>query len=59
MNPSATLSRYIHQFSHLRMDKTGGWNTLTTFRAPHKPFLLLAILDLFSQARISLNQILV
>jgi superfamily II DNA/RNA helicase len=32
---------------------------LTTFRAPHKPFLLLAILDLFAQARISLNQILV
>jgi putative restriction endonuclease len=39
------------------VDKTGGWNALTTFRAPHKPFLLLAILDLFAQARITSNLI--
>jgi putative restriction endonuclease len=57
MNPSADISKYIHQFSHLRMDKTGGWNALTTFRAPHKPFLLLAILDQFAQARITSNLI--
>jgi hypothetical protein len=57
MNPSADISKYIHQFSHLRMDKTGGRSALTTFRSSHKPFLLFAILDLFAQARITSNLI--
>jgi putative restriction endonuclease len=55
MNPE--LQKYIHQFAHLRTDRTGGWTEITAYRAPHKPFLLLAILDLFTQARLKSNLI--
>jgi putative restriction endonuclease len=41
----------------LRTDKTGGWNAGTQNQAPHKPFLLLAVLDLFAQGRITSNLI--
>ena len=55
MNPE--LQKYIHQFSDLRTDRTGGWTEITAFRAPHKPFLLLSIIDLFTQARLTANLI--
>jgi putative restriction endonuclease len=32
---------YLHKFSHLRTDRTGGWTTVTQNQAPHKPILLL------------------
>lgn len=51
------LSQYLHNFSHLRTDRTGGWDTRTQGRAPHKPILLLSVLDLFAQGRIPANLI--
>jgi putative restriction endonuclease len=55
MNASAEFSKYIYQFAHLRTDKTGGWTAATSFRAPHKPFLLLSVIDLFAQGRLPSN----
>jgi putative restriction endonuclease len=57
MASQKVLSIYINKFSKLRTDKTGGWNASTQNQAPHKPFLLLAVLDLFAQGRISSNLI--
>ena len=51
------LQRYIKAFSKLRTDKTGGWTQKTNFRAPHKPILLLSVLDLFAQGSIKSNLI--
>lgn len=51
-----TIDCYIAAFSRLRTDKNRKcWTAATTFRAPHKPFLLLAILDLVAQGRIVQN----
>ena len=45
---------YIEAFSKLRTDKNKNrWSAATTFRAPHKPFLLLSILDLISEGLIT------
>ncbi len=45
---------YIKAFSELRTDKNKKrWSAATTFRAPHKPFLLLSILDLISEGLIT------
>jgi putative restriction endonuclease len=45
---------YIEAFSKLRTDKNRNrWSAATTFRAPHKPFLLLSILDHISEGLIS------
>jgi len=52
-----TLTPYIRQFSHLRTDRTGGWTVATQGQAPHKPILLLSVLDLFAQRRIIDNLI--
>lgn len=49
------LSIYIHKFSHLRTDRTAGWTVATQGQAPHKPILLLSVLDLFAQGRIISN----
>ena len=50
------LKSYIHQFSSLRTDKNRyRWTESTNFRAPHKPLLLLSILDLFAQGTIKSN----
>jgi putative restriction endonuclease len=55
---NTTLQNYIDQFSHLHTDiNHNRWTEATKFRAPHKPFLLLSILDLFSQGTISSNLI--
>ena len=51
------LSKYIQLFSKLRTDRTGGWTDATRGQAPHKPFLLLSVLDLFAQGRIATNLI--
>jgi putative restriction endonuclease len=51
------LSFYLQKFSHLRTDRTGGWTAATRGQAPHKPILLLAVLDLFAQGRITINLI--
>jgi putative restriction endonuclease len=57
MDSQKGLSFYINKFSKLRTDKTGGWNADIQNQAPHKPFLLVAILDLFSQGKIPSNLI--
>ena len=50
------LDPYIKVFSHLRTDKNRKrWSALTAFQAPHKPFLLLFIMDLIAQRLIAQN----
>jgi putative restriction endonuclease len=51
------LPIYLKKFSHLRTDRTGGWTAATQGQAPHKPILLLSVLDLFAQGRITNNLI--
>lgn len=52
------LQYYIYHFSHLHTDTNRQrWTPATHFRAPHKPFLLLSILDLFAQGAIQTNLI--
>ena len=53
----ATLSNYLNSFSRLRTDRTAGWTVVTHGQAPHKPILLLSVLDLFAQGRITANLI--
>ena len=57
MSIESILPRYIKLFSHLRTDRTGGWTAATQGQAPHKPILLLSVLDLFAQGRITANLI--
>ena len=56
-NQDSILARYLHHFAHLRTDRTGGWTAATQGRAPHKPILLLSVLDLAAQGRIANNLI--
>lgn len=45
---------YLQSFSTLRCDKNKNrWSAVTCFQAPHKPFLLLSILDLIASGSIS------
>ncbi|MFM8319609.1 MAG: HNH endonuclease [Chloroflexota bacterium] len=53
----AWLSFYLNRFSHLNPNRNGGWDDRTLGRAPHKPILLLSILDLFAQGRVITNLI--
>ncbi|PKO13400.1 MAG: HNH endonuclease [Chloroflexi bacterium HGW-Chloroflexi-10] len=54
--PDLFLNHYIEQFSRLRTDKNKKhWPVMTNYRAPHKPFLLLTILDLAAQAGLPTN----
>jgi putative restriction endonuclease len=49
---------YIHKFSSLRTDRgRNRYPTYTLHRAPHKPFLLLSIMDLIAQGTIISNLI--
>lgn len=52
------LEEYVKAFSRLRTDKnTKRWTEATKYRAPHKPLLLLSVLDLFAQGNINANLI--
>lgn len=52
------LDHYIHAFSHLHTDKNRTyWADNTHHRAPHKPLLLLSVLDLFAEGAILHNRI--
>lgn len=52
------LTNYIDKFSSLNTDKSKSrWGEETNYRAPHKPLLLLAILDLFAEGSIQTNLI--
>lgn len=51
-------SDYIGAFANLRSDASHTrWSALTRHRAPHKPLLLLAVIDLFAQGDIQSNLI--
>jgi hypothetical protein len=48
------LEKYLHMFAKLRTDKSRDrYPQITYHRAPHKPFLLLSIIDLIAQGRIT------
>ena len=50
------INKYFKSFSRLRTDKNRKrWSALTTHQAPHKPFLLLSIMDLIAQGAINNN----
>lgn len=50
------IERHIKNFSSLRSDtKRSLWTAETKFRAPHKPLLLLAVIDLITQGIIKTN----
>lgn len=52
------LEKYLQMFANLRTDKGGNrYPDITYHRAPHKPFLLLSIMDLIAQGRITQNLI--
>jgi putative restriction endonuclease len=52
------LEKYLNSFSKLRTDKNRThWSALTCGQAPHKPFLLLSVLDLVGQGSITDNLI--
>jgi putative restriction endonuclease len=48
------LEKYLKSFSNLRTDKIRSrYPAITDHRAPHKPFLLLSIMDLIAQGQIN------
>ncbi len=48
--------KYLEKFANLRTDKNRNrYPAYTNYRAPHKPFLLLSIMDLIAQGRITEN----
>ncbi len=50
------LAKYLKSFSRLRTDRGRDRYPAYTFhRAPHKPFLLLSIMDLITQGSIAEN----
>ena len=50
------LEEYKHKFTNLRTDKNRKrWSPLTCNQAPHKPFLLMSVMDLFAQGEITEN----
>jgi putative restriction endonuclease len=53
-----SLVQYLKIFSRLRTYKDRKkWSGLTTYQTPHKPFLLLSIMDLIAQGAITHNLI--
>jgi putative restriction endonuclease len=53
-----TLADYLNRFAKLRRDSIPRrWSPTTYHRAPHKPLLLLAVMDLFAQGSITTNLI--
>lgn len=52
------MTDYVGRFSKLRVDSSPArWSARTYYRAPHKPLLLLAVMDLFAQGSITTNLI--
>lgn len=50
------FEKYLKSFSNLRTDKNRNrYPAITDHRAPHKPFLLLSIMDLIAQGQITEN----
>lgn len=51
------LAGYIKRFSKLRADRSASWTDATKGQAPHKPILLLSVLDLFAEGELDANLI--
>jgi putative restriction endonuclease len=52
------LDQKLQMFARLRTDRgRDRYPEITYHRAPHKPFLLLSVMDLFAQGRITQNVI--
>jgi hypothetical protein len=52
------LDQYLNSFNRLRTYKNRKrWFALTTYQAPHKPFLLMSVIDLIAQGSIIENYI--
>ncbi len=50
------LEKYLKSFSNLRTDKNHKrYPTIPDYRAPHRPFLFLSIMDLIAQGQITEN----
>lgn len=49
------LEKYLRQFAKLRRAPGAVWNEATRKRAPHKPLLLMALMDLISRGVITSN----
>jgi hypothetical protein len=48
------LEKYVQMFAHLRTDRgRDRYPAITYHRAPHKPFLLLSVMELIAQGRIT------
>jgi putative restriction endonuclease len=53
-----SLEKYLQMFENLRTDRgRDRYPAITCHRAPHKPFLLLSVMDLIAQGRITQNLI--
>ena len=58
MRAETMLEKYLHMFGKLRTEEgRDRYPEITCHRAPHKPFLLLSIIDLIAQGRITENLI--
>jgi hypothetical protein len=52
------LEKYVQMFAHIRTDRgRDRYPAITYHRAPHKPFLLLSVMELIAQGRITQNLI--
>jgi len=52
------FEKYLQMFANLRTDRgRDRYPEITYHRAPHKPFLLLSVMDLIAQGRITQNLI--
>lgn len=50
------IDHYLHAFANLRTDRNrNSWSAETCYRAPHKPFLLLSVIDQVAQGSITRN----
>jgi putative restriction endonuclease len=49
------LDKYLLLFAHLRRAPGANWTLATRNRAPHKPILLLALMDLVARGVIASN----
>jgi putative restriction endonuclease len=50
------LEKYLNKFSRLRTDRNRNvYPAITYHKAPHKPFLLLSVMDLIAQGQITQN----
>ena len=50
-----TLNYYLAKFRRLRLDTSGNWPVATLGKAPHKPILLLAVLDQIEEGTLKQN----